>query len=514
MALCTVAGIGGGGVATAMLMAMFYFTTKNAIAISVSSILVCSTSRYLFNLNTPHPEKPNVNLLDYGLASIMMPLTLAGAQFGGIVLDIFPESAIQIMLFCLLLFLTWSTTQKALKLHRKEVADKQKTSKVIDDKSGVEMVTNSNGNGPGEATADGEKKEGNTERSLGAATPAAEEKLLDGVANKDNDDDNKSVHSEEIEAGGDTKIVKVAPAAASQSQKGFKRTKTYTDFDEQGQMIIKEGTPDDASQSIKVSDQTFVLGRSVKSDKEVLRLSKIAKTESSPFQCAKISLCLLMIGFVIAMNFLQPTDSYDSPLGIKKCDAGYFGIICLFVLLCVGVTVFAVHLNRKEQDLKIKYSVNYKEGDILYKGKNLVTLVAIGFFGGFIAGALGLGGGSIYNPAFLAMGVHPKSSGSTGMFLVMISTINSVAIVYVNGYLEFYFACWISLYALIGSLIGMASTDWVVKKTGKPSILVWLLVFVFLISTISTPIFGYIQISESASKGRDVWAFRDFCAAE
>lgn len=94
MALCTVAGIGGGGVATAMLMAMFYFTTKNAIAISVSSILVCSTSRYLFNLRTPHPEKPNVNLLDYGLASIMMPLTLAGAQFGGIVLDIFPESAI------------------------------------------------------------------------------------------------------------------------------------------------------------------------------------------------------------------------------------------------------------------------------------------------------------------------------------------------------------------------------------------------------------------------------------
>lgn len=29
------------------------------------------------------------------------------------------------MLFCLLLFLTWSTTQKALKLHRKEIADKR-----------------------------------------------------------------------------------------------------------------------------------------------------------------------------------------------------------------------------------------------------------------------------------------------------------------------------------------------------------------------------------------------------
>ena len=122
MALCTVAGIGGGGVAVAMLMAFFYFTTKYAISISVFSILVCSTSRYIYNLNTPHPEKPNVNLLDYGLASIMMPLTLAGAQFGGIVLDIFPESVIQIMLFLLLLFLTWSTFKKAIQLDRKERA--------------------------------------------------------------------------------------------------------------------------------------------------------------------------------------------------------------------------------------------------------------------------------------------------------------------------------------------------------------------------------------------------------
>lgn len=120
MALCTVAGIGGGGVATSILMAMFFFTTKHAISISTFSILVCSTMRYVYNLNTPHPEKPNVNLLDYGLASIMMPLTLAGAQFGGIVLHIFPESVIQIMLFMLLAFLTYVTGSKAWTMHKKE----------------------------------------------------------------------------------------------------------------------------------------------------------------------------------------------------------------------------------------------------------------------------------------------------------------------------------------------------------------------------------------------------------
>jgi len=32
-------------------------------------------------------------------------------------------------------------------------------------------------------------------------------------------------------------------------------------------------------------------------------------------------------------------------------------------------------------------------------------LIIIGFGGGFAAGAFGLGGGSIYNPALLALGV-------------------------------------------------------------------------------------------------------------
>jgi len=134
--------------------------------------------------------------------------------------------------------------------------------------------------------------------------------------------------------------------------------------------------------------------------------------------------------------------------------------------------------------------VNCLDTDPRYEGKNINTFIYIGFIGGVIAGALGLGGGSIYNPAFLEMGLVPQVSGATGMFLVLISTINSVLINYVNGYLQVTFGLWISLYAFLGALAGMMSTDWVVKKTGKASIMIWILVFVFVISTITTPIFG------------------------
>ena len=85
------AGIGGGGIATSILMAMFFFNTKEAIAISTLTILVCSLMRYIYNINTKHPEKENMNIVDYGIASIMMPLTLAGSQLGGYILDMSPN---------------------------------------------------------------------------------------------------------------------------------------------------------------------------------------------------------------------------------------------------------------------------------------------------------------------------------------------------------------------------------------------------------------------------------------
>ena len=124
MALCTVAGIGGGGIALSLLIAFFKFETKSGVAISSFSILICTTMRVIYNWNTKHPEKKHMNVLDYALASIMMPTTLAGSQIGGFVLLICPALYIQVALTLLLAFLTWQTYRKGMQLHRKEIAEK------------------------------------------------------------------------------------------------------------------------------------------------------------------------------------------------------------------------------------------------------------------------------------------------------------------------------------------------------------------------------------------------------
>ena len=125
MALCVVAGIGGGGIAVSLIIAFFKFTTKPAVAASSFSILINSIMRYFYNWNTRNPSKKGMVLIDYSLATVMSPTTLAGSQIGSLVLESFPDLYIQVLLTLLLGALGIQSARKALELHRKEEEQKR-----------------------------------------------------------------------------------------------------------------------------------------------------------------------------------------------------------------------------------------------------------------------------------------------------------------------------------------------------------------------------------------------------
>ena len=120
MLLANVGGIGGGGVAIPLVQIFFGFTLKPAIAISSFSILVCTFARWMFNFKEKHPEKPSMISIDYGLTNVMMPLTLIGAQVGGIMFTVSPDLVITIVLTLLLLVLAIESLRKAFEVKRKE----------------------------------------------------------------------------------------------------------------------------------------------------------------------------------------------------------------------------------------------------------------------------------------------------------------------------------------------------------------------------------------------------------
>lgn len=178
------------------------------------------------------------------------------------------------------------------------------------------------------------------------------------------------------------------------------------------------------------------------------------------------------------------------------------------------MTKLALRINIREYKLRKKFEINYTSNDIDFTDQRTVRiLLSVSFFGGLVAGALGLGGGSIYNPALLYLGMDPRVAGSTGMYLVLWGAFNACVINFTGAKLDLHYGSWLGMWSIIGACIGLIVTETAVKKTGRPSIFVWLLVTVFGLSVIVTPIFGYLQIKEMNSVGISPWTFHSACSA-
>merc|ERR1712224_274182 len=100
--------------------------------------------------------------------------------------------------------------------------------------------------------------------------------------------------------------------------------------------------------------------------------------------------------------------------------------------------------------------LNIAESDLIFRGKVLRNVLMLGFGGGWVAGALGLGGGVIFNPLLLKMGVPAKVSSATGMYLITFSKIVTCVIYFLYGELIMGYALWCAFVSVVGSIMGLS----------------------------------------------------------
>jgi uncharacterized membrane protein YfcA len=144
--------------------------------------------------------------------------------------------------------------------------------------------------------------------------------------------------------------------------------------------------------------------------------------------------------------------------------------------------------------MKIKYGPGLGKSDIKLEGKTMGKLLAFSFIGGWVSGALGLGGGAIFNPLLLSMGCPPKVASASGMYMIMFSTGASSMTYIISGMLDITYGSWVGGFCFLGTLFGMQLLKAVMSKLNRQSPLVFLLSFIFIISVIAVPIFGSQQL--------------------
>ena len=167
--------------------------------------------------------------------------------------------------------------------------------------------------------------------------------------------------------------------------------------------------------------------------------------------------------------------------------------------------------NLQEQKLRKKYNVNWDPTEIEFEGSSLNKLLFIGFVGGFCAAAIGLGGASLYNPALLYLGVNPRVAAATGMYIVIWTQLNACILNYLSGYLYVKYGLFLGACNVLGSILGLFFSNWYYRKSGRASIFVFALAFVFLLSVVLTPFLAYQDISRQVNNGMGMLAFSKIC---
>ena len=140
-----------------------------------------------------------------------------------------------------------------------------------------------------------------------------------------------------------------------------------------------------------------------------------------------------------------------------------------FILICALVTYFTVYVAQSETTLKKKFGgVGMCKSDLdMSHSKTVNKLVALGFIGGLVSGCVGLGGGAIYNPMLITLGVPPAVSSATGLYLVFFSKVASCFVYYLNGELEIAHGIWIGFWSTIGMIISILYAQDYIKKSGR-----------------------------------------------
>jgi uncharacterized membrane protein YfcA len=125
LAFANVGGIGGGGLIIPITMALFRFSTKEAIALSGFTILTGAIVRWIYQWSDKHPKKDST-LIEYPIVIVMMPMVLVGSFVGVIINLYFPAVLLCIILTLLLIFLSVQSLFNGRDIYRKETIEIRK----------------------------------------------------------------------------------------------------------------------------------------------------------------------------------------------------------------------------------------------------------------------------------------------------------------------------------------------------------------------------------------------------
>lgn len=99
--------------------------------------------------------------------------------------------------------------------------------------------------------------------------------------------------------------------------------------------------------------------------------------------------------------------------------------------------------------------------------RNILFLAFFSLLCGTIASTVGIGGGTLYNPLLLIIGVNPQVAAASGMYITLYNTLSTMIQFIIIGRLPIVWSLFLAVFVIVCSVTGILVINDYVKRSGR-----------------------------------------------
>jgi len=209
------------------------------------------------------------------------------------------------------------------------------------------------------------------------------------------------------------------------------------------------------------------------------RLEIEAEERKFPFH--KFALVFVNAVIIIVVGLIRGTKKFDPIVGADfTCgwDFLWFALGIVFFSIAAAVNIFFIHKWQKE---KVRVNYVFLPEEPILDTKRITMLTVASVIAGMIGALVALGGALVIAPTLLDMGMPPAfSAATTGLFMVF-SMFNAMFGTILKKGVVGNEIAWFLPLAILFSFISSKAVNYYVRKTGKQSVILIILISIIFI---------------------------------
>ncbi|KAJ3708717.1 hypothetical protein LUZ61_012422 [Rhynchospora tenuis] len=198
---------------------------------------------------------------------------------------------------------------------------------------------------------------------------------------------------------------------------------------------------------------------------------------------------------------------------VEKEICGIYWLITLFQIpVAIGFTSYILYTKQKEHEHADHARRTDKACVIKSKLESLPMYVfpVAAIPTGALSGLFGIGGGLLLNPVFLQIGVLPQTAAATSSLMVLLSASMSMVQYILIGVRRINEAVMYAVLCFVASIVGLMTIQRVIEKSGRVSLVVFMVSSVMALSTVIITLFGLIDVWRQITTG-EYMGFKVLC---